>query len=67
MREQNSIAQQTQARPVQPLPQLQKRGFMDAKYNRLFDNAAVRVTFNTLAFALWLVVSVGLLELAVKL
>ncbi len=40
---------------------------MDAKYNRLFDNAAIRVTFNTLAFALWLAVSVGLLELAVKL
>ena len=39
---------------------------MDAKYNWMIDNAAIRVTLNTVAFALWLAVAVGLLELAVK-
>jgi len=37
---------------------------MDAKYNWLIDNAAVRVTLNTLALAVWMAVAVGLLELA---
>jgi hypothetical protein len=37
---------------------------MDAKYNWLIDNGAVRVTLNTVAFALWIAMSVGLLELA---
>jgi hypothetical protein len=39
---------------------------MDAKYNWLIDNGAVRVTLNTVAFALWMVMALGLLELAVK-
>jgi len=39
---------------------------MDAKYNSLMDNGAVRVTLNTVAFALWIALSVALLELAVK-
>lgn len=39
---------------------------MDSKYNRLIDNIAIRVSLNTVAFALWLVMAVGLLELAVK-
>jgi hypothetical protein len=37
---------------------------MDAKYNWLIDNGAVRVTLNTVALALWLGLAVGLLELA---
>jgi hypothetical protein len=39
---------------------------MDAKYNGLMDSAAVRITLNTVALALWLAMSVGLLQLAVK-
>ena len=39
---------------------------MDAKYDWLIDSAAVRLTLNTVALALWIAVSVGLLELAVK-
>ncbi len=39
---------------------------MDAKYNWVIDNAAVRVTLNTVALALWLALSLGLLELASK-
>jgi hypothetical protein len=39
---------------------------MDAKYNWLIDNAAVRLTLNTVALALWMAMCVGLLELAVK-
>ncbi len=39
---------------------------MDAKYNRLTDRVAVRLTLNTVALAIWIAVSVGLLELAVK-
>jgi hypothetical protein len=39
---------------------------MDAKYNWLIDNAAVRVTLNTVAFALWIAMAVGLLELATR-
>jgi hypothetical protein len=39
---------------------------MDAKYNWLIDNAAVRVTLNTVALALWIAMAVGLLELASK-
>ena len=37
---------------------------MDAKYNWLIDNGAVRMALNTLALALWGVLAVGLLELA---
>ena len=40
---------------------------MDAKYNWLIDNGAVRLTLNTLALALWAVMAVGLLEIAAKL
>ena len=39
---------------------------MNSKYNELVDNMAIRVSLNTVAFALWLVMAVGLLELAVK-
>jgi hypothetical protein len=39
---------------------------MDAKYNWLIDNGAIRVTLNTVAFALWVVMALGLLELAAK-
>jgi hypothetical protein len=39
---------------------------MDAKYNWLIDNGAIRVTLNTVAFALWVVMALGLLELASK-
>lgn len=39
---------------------------MDAKYNWLIDNGAIRVTLNTVAFVLWIAVAVGLLELASK-
>jgi hypothetical protein len=37
---------------------------MDSKYNWLIDNGPVRVTLNTVALVLWVVMSVGLLELA---
>jgi len=40
---------------------------MDAKYNWLMDNAAIRLALNTVAFALWLAASVALLEVAAKL
>jgi hypothetical protein len=39
---------------------------MDAKYNWLIDNGAVRVTLNTVAFALWIALAMGILELAAK-
>jgi len=39
---------------------------MNSKYNELVDNMAIRVSLNTVAFALWLVMAVGLLDLAVK-
>jgi hypothetical protein len=39
---------------------------MDSKYNRLIDNIAIRISLNTMVFALWLVAALGLLELAVK-
>ncbi len=39
---------------------------MDAKYNWLIDNGAVRVTLNTVAIALWIAMAVGILELATK-
>ena len=39
---------------------------MDAKYNWLIDNAVVRVTLNTVALALWIAASVGILELATR-
>jgi hypothetical protein len=40
---------------------------MDAKYNWLIDNVAIRVTLNTVAFALWIATAVALLEVAAKL
>ncbi|HTV64369.1 MAG TPA: hypothetical protein VMD98_02135 [Bryocella sp.] len=43
-----------------------KENIMDAKYNWLIDNSAVRLTLNTVALALWLAMAVGLLELAAK-
>ena len=39
---------------------------MDAKYNWLIDNGVIRVTLNTVAFALWIAMAVGILELATK-
>jgi hypothetical protein len=39
---------------------------MDAKYNWLIDNATIRVTLNTVAFALWIAMAIGLLEIAAK-
>jgi hypothetical protein len=39
---------------------------MDAKYNWLIDSAAIRVTLNTVALALWIALAVGLMELAAK-
>ena len=39
---------------------------MDAKYNWLIDNGAVRVTLNTVALALWIAMAIGILELATK-
>ncbi len=39
---------------------------MDANYNWLIDSAAVRITLNTVVWALWIAVAVGLLDLAVK-
>lgn len=39
---------------------------MDAKYNWLIDNGAIRVTINTVAIALWIAMAVGILELATK-
>ncbi len=39
---------------------------MDAKYNWLIDSGAVRVTLNTMAFALWMGTAIALLELATK-
>ena len=39
---------------------------MDAKYNWLIDNPAVRVTLNTVALALWIAMAFGILELASK-
>lgn len=39
---------------------------MDAKYNWMIDNPTIRVTLNTVAFALWIAMAIGLLELAAK-
>ncbi len=40
---------------------------MDARYNWLIDNVAVRVTLNTAVFALWVAAAIALLEVAAKL
>jgi hypothetical protein len=40
---------------------------MDAKYNWLIDSVSIRVTLNTVAFALWIATAVALLEVAAKL
>jgi hypothetical protein len=39
---------------------------MDAKFNWLIDNIAIRVTLNTVAFALWIGTAVALLELGAR-
>jgi len=39
---------------------------MDAKYNWLIDNVAIRVTLNTVAFALWMATTIALLAIAAK-
>ena len=44
----------------------ERRSIMDAKYNWLIDNLAIRIALNTAALALWVAVSVGLLEFATK-
>jgi tRNA threonylcarbamoyladenosine modification (KEOPS) complex Pcc1 subunit len=40
---------------------------MDAKWNWLIDNIALRATINTAVFALWIAASIGILEIAAKL
>jgi hypothetical protein len=45
----------------------EKEKRMNANFNWLMDNVAIRVTLNTVAFALWMAASVGLLAAAVKL
>jgi hypothetical protein len=40
---------------------------MDAKYNWIIDNFGVRVAINTVAFALWLALTVGVLEVCARL
>lgn len=40
---------------------------MDAKYNWLIDNGAVRVALNTVALALWIATAVAVLAVAAKL
>jgi hypothetical protein len=40
---------------------------MNANYNWLMDNVAIRVTLNTVAFALWMAATFGLMEAAVRL
>jgi hypothetical protein len=39
---------------------------MDAKYNWLIDSVSIRVTLNTVAFALWIATAVALLDAAAK-
>ncbi len=39
---------------------------MDARYNWLIDNGAIRVTLNVVAIALWVATAFGILELAAK-
>ena len=39
---------------------------MDAKYNWVIDNVSIRVTLNTVAFALWMATAVAMLEVASK-
>jgi high-affinity nickel permease len=43
-----------------------EESFMDAKYNWLIDNPAIRVTLNTAAFALWIALAIGIMELAAR-
>jgi hypothetical protein len=61
----------TEVEPVnanEPLPDATpKEKRMNANYNWLMDNVAIRVTLNTVAFALWMAASVGLLAAAVRL
>ncbi len=39
---------------------------MDAKYNWVIDNGAIRLTLTAVAFAVWIAMAVGLMELAAK-
>ena len=39
---------------------------MDAKFNWLIDNVAIRVTLNTVALALWVGAAIALLQLAAR-
>jgi hypothetical protein len=43
-----------------------KENNMDAKLNWLIDNVAIRVTLNTVAFAIWIATAVALLELGAR-
>jgi hypothetical protein len=45
----------------------QKEKRMNAKYNWLMDNVAIRVTLNTVAFALWMAATFGIMEAAARL
>ena len=40
---------------------------MDARYNWAIDNVGVRVALNTLAFALWVAVTLGVMEVGARL
>jgi hypothetical protein len=57
----------TGAEALSPTKAGLKETNMDAKYNWLIDNGAVRLTLNTVALALWAATAVGLLEIASKL
>jgi hypothetical protein len=52
--------------PAGTPPHPEKGRVMNSKYNELIDHMAIRVSLNTVAFALWLVMAMALLELAVK-
>ncbi len=39
---------------------------MDAKYNWLIDNRMLRMTINTLAWALWFWLSYGILSFGIR-
>ena len=39
---------------------------MDAKWNWVIDNVALRATINTAVFALWVAATIGILDIAAK-
>jgi hypothetical protein len=45
---------------------LLKETVMDAKYNWLIDNGAIRVTLNVVALVLFIATAFGIMELAAK-